>query len=60
MEIADVSIVQCVKHMTVQGGQISAVSWVGNKVTIPDVWQGSGIMISMWPSIIMQLQHTSG
>jgi len=30
MEIADVSSVQCVKHMTVQGGQVSAVSWVGN------------------------------
>jgi len=37
METADVSSVQCVKHMTVQGRQVSAVSWVGNKVTIPYV-----------------------
>lgn len=54
MEIADVSSVQCVKHMTVQGGHVSAVSWVGKRVFLPDVWQGSGSMISMWPSIIMQ------
>jgi len=56
MEIADVSSVQGVKHMTVQGSQVLSVIWVGNKVSIPDVWQGSGSMISMWPSIIMHLR----